>query len=227
MPSPIVDDQMRAYYERRAAEYDDWWLGTGLFEQRVRPGWAAEVAELITVVQGLGAARVLDIACGTGFLTQHLQGEVVAIDQSSAMVAVASARMPHARVLRGDAVPLAFADGEFDRVFTSHFYGHLLPEERTAFLAEARRVAGELIVVDSARRPDLPAEQWQERTLNDGTRHKVYKRFFGAAELADELGAGEILYDGLGAGETLYDGLGAGEILYDGDWFVAVAATGV
>ena len=30
---------MKTYYERRAHEYDDWWLGTGLFADRDRPGW--------------------------------------------------------------------------------------------------------------------------------------------------------------------------------------------
>ena len=49
---------MRAYYERRAAEYDDWWLGTGLFARRDRPGWSAEVADVIAVVRGMPAARV-------------------------------------------------------------------------------------------------------------------------------------------------------------------------
>jgi demethylmenaquinone methyltransferase/2-methoxy-6-polyprenyl-1,4-benzoquinol methylase len=218
MPAPIVDEQMRAYYHQRAAEYDDWWLGTGLFARRERPGWSEEVAELIELIRGLPPARDLDVACGTGFLTQHLQGDVVAIDQSSAMVAVAGARMPHARVLRADAVPLPFADGEFDRVITSHFYGHLLPDERTAFLSEARRVAAELIVVDSARRPGIAAEQWQERKLNDGTLHSVYKRFFGAHELANELGA-----RGNGSSPP-GEHPGAGEILYDGGWFVAVTA---
>jgi SAM-dependent methyltransferase len=203
MPEPIVDEQMRAYYEQRAPEYDDWWLGTGLFVQRDRPGWAAEVDELTRLIGGLAPARVLDVACGTGFLTQHLRGEVVAVDQSSAMVEVASARMPHVHVQQADAVPLPFADGHFDRVLTSHFYGHLLADERVAFVAEARRVGRELIVVDSACRPDQPDEQWQERKLNDGTRHSVYKRFFAGPDLADELG---------------------GEVLHDGSWFVVVAA---
>jgi hypothetical protein len=31
-----MDERMRAYYNRRAFEYDDWWLGTGLFEARER-----------------------------------------------------------------------------------------------------------------------------------------------------------------------------------------------
>jgi hypothetical protein len=29
---------MLEYYDRRAPEYDDWYMGTGLFAQRDRPG---------------------------------------------------------------------------------------------------------------------------------------------------------------------------------------------
>ena len=195
---------MRRYYDRRAHEYDDWWVGRGVFAGRPRPGWSEEVGELVSVIRALPPARTLDVACGTGFLTQHLPGEVVGLDQSEAMVAVASERMPDVRVVQGDAVPLPFADGEFQRVFTSHFYGHLLPEEREPFLLEARRVAAELVVVDAALREDVPPEEHQQRVLNDGSRHTVYKRFLAPEELAAELGGGRVLHAGR--------------------WFVAVAA---
>jgi ubiquinone/menaquinone biosynthesis C-methylase UbiE len=200
----VVDEGMRAYYERRAPEYDDWWDGTGLFAERDRPGWSDEVAALVAVIVQLAPARVLDVACGTGFLTQHLRGAVTGLDQSAQMLAVAAARMPSATFVKGDAVPLPFADGTFDRIFTSHFYGHLLPSERTRFLAEARRAGRELVVVDSARRAGVPADEWQERALNDGSAHRVYKRFLRGSELIDELGGGAILHE-----DT---------------WFVAVAA---
>ena len=196
MASQIVDARMRAYYDQRAREYDDWWLGTGQFERRDRPGWGAEVGELTGVIAALPPARVLDIACGTGYLTQHLRGVVVGLDQSASMVEVAAARVPGAHVVEGDAFPLPFADGEFDRVFTGHFYGHLLPGERERFLAEAHRVGREIVVVDAALRDGVDAEQWQDRVLNDGTRHSVYKRFFTGDGLAQELGGGEILHDG-------------------------------
>jgi demethylmenaquinone methyltransferase/2-methoxy-6-polyprenyl-1,4-benzoquinol methylase len=187
---------MRAYYDARAGEYDDWWLGRGLYAARDRPGWHEEVERLYEVVAGLAPCRVLDVACGTGFLTRHLRGDVAGLDQSPAMMAVASARLPDARIVQGDAVSLPFADGAFDRVFTGHFYGHLPAEERERFVAEARRVAPELVVVDSALREDVDPEEWQERVLNDGTRHRVYKRFFRAGELAGELGGAEVLHDG-------------------------------
>ena len=196
MTDRVIDDDMRRYYEQRAAEYDDWWLGTGLFAERERPGWHEEVEQLVKLVTDLAPARVLDVACGTGFLTRHLRGDITALDQSQNMLDIVAGRMPRARVVRGDAVPLPFKDGEFDRVSTSHFDGHLLASERDAFLREARRVGSQLVVVDSALRPGVEPEQWQERILNDGSRHQVYKRFFTGPQLATELGGGEVLHEG-------------------------------
>jgi SAM-dependent methyltransferase len=199
----VIGAPMRDYYERRAREYDDWWLGTGLFTRRERPGWHDEVQRLITLLEGLPPAHTLDVACGTGFLTRHLPGEVTGLDQSATMVEIATGRGLDAE--RGEAVPLPFADGAFERLFTSHFYGHLLPGEESArFLAEARRVAAELVVVDAAARPDVEDERWEERRLNDGSTHQVYKRRFLGPDLAEELGGGGVLHAG--------------------DWFVVVQA---
>ncbi len=192
---------MRAYYERRAREYDDWWEGAGLFARRERPGWHEEVAQLRHVLERLPPRRTLDVACGTGYLTRWLPGDVVGLDQSEAMLAVASRRV--GEVVHGDALALPFGDGAFERVFTSHFWGHLLEDERAAFLAEARRVASQLVVCDSA---GADVEEWQERTLNDGSRHRVYKRWF--------------------RGETLAAELGGGDVLHEGRWFVVVASLG-
>ena len=88
-------------------------------------------------------------------------------------------------------------------MFTGHFYGHLPPPQRAAFLGEARRVGRELVVVDTARRPGVAAEEWQERVLSDGSRHRVFKRFFTGPQLAEEIG---------------------GEVLLEGSWFVAARA---
>lgn len=187
---------MRVYYDQRAGEYDDWWLGTGLFAQRVRPGWPEEVTTIIDMLSALTPGRWLDVACGTGFLTQHLRGDVVALDQAPAMIDIVSARLPSARTVCGEAVPLPFADSTFDRILTSHFYGHLLGPERHAFLQEARRVAHGLVVIDSALREDVEPEEWQQRALNDGSQHRVYKRYFTAPQLAAELGGANTLHDG-------------------------------
>jgi len=187
---------VKAYYDRRAPEYDEWYLGSGRFAERDRPGWEAEVEGLRRALEGLPPARTLDVACGTGFLTRHLPGEVVGLDQSASMLEEARPQAPQATFLEGDALTLPFEDCTFDRVFTAHFYGHLEHDERERFLGEASRVAKELVVADSALRPDVEPEERQERILNDGSRWEVYKRYFSAEELAQELGGGETLFAG-------------------------------
>jgi ubiquinone/menaquinone biosynthesis C-methylase UbiE len=187
---------MKAYYDRRAREYDDWYLGTGRFADRDRPGWNDELAELIAALETLPPARTLDIACGTGFLTRHLPGEIVGLDQSESMLEEAKRQAPDAEYVRGDALELPFPDAAFDRIFTAHFYGHLEDDHRQAFLSESRRVAHELVVVDSALRTGVEPEERQERILNDGSRWEVYKRYFTPEGLADELGGGETVFAG-------------------------------
>jgi ubiquinone/menaquinone biosynthesis C-methylase UbiE len=185
---------LKQYHDARAREYDDWYLGQGLFEQRERPGWEAAVRALEEALARLPAVSTLDVACGTGFLTRHLRGDITALDQSERMLEIAGERVPGLKLVRGDALELPFVDSSFERVFTGHFYGHLQQAERLSFLAEARRVATELIVVDAAARPDHGRQEWQTRVLNDGSSFGVYKRYFNAQELADELGRGKILH---------------------------------
>jgi demethylmenaquinone methyltransferase/2-methoxy-6-polyprenyl-1,4-benzoquinol methylase len=195
---------VKEYYDRRAPEYDDWYEGTGRFAARERPAWREMVEELARALAALPPARTLDVACGTGYATRWLPGELTGLDQSARMLAIAAERLPDARFVEGDGLELPFTDDSFERVTAMHFYGHLEDGDREGFLAEARRVARELVVVDAALRDDVEPEEWQERILNDGSRWTVYKRYFTAAGLLAELGGGRTLHTG--------------------DWFVAVAS---
>ena len=195
---------MKEYYDTRAPEYDEWWLGLGRFADRERPGWEEELDEIAVLLGRLSPVRTLDVACGTGFITRHLPGELVGLDQSERMLEIARERIPDATFVQGDALSLPFDDGSFDRLFTSYFYCHLEEPDRGRFLAEARRVAAELIVMGS--RPgsaDEPLERWEERMLNDGSTWPVYKRVFDPDALAAELG---------------------GDVLHAGRWFVVACA---
>ena len=195
---------MRAYYDARAREYDDWIHGVGVYADRVRPGWKKELAALERTLAALPPASTLDVAAGSGYFTRFLPGHVVAVDQSANMIEVAREREAADEYVVGEALELPFDDGSFERVFTGHFYGHLEAAERDRFLREARRVAHELVVLDSAWREGVEREQWQERLLTDGSRWQVYKRYFEPEQLAEELGGGRIVFAG--------------------DWFVVVQA---
>jgi ubiquinone/menaquinone biosynthesis C-methylase UbiE len=192
VPSPA---SMEAYYERRAREYDDWYLGRGRFAARDRPGFRAELREIAASLSSLPPARTLDVGCGTGFVTRHLPGPVTALDRSPGMLEVAAGRVPGPFVC-ADLLALPFRDRAFDRVFAGHVYGHLTRSRAGRFLEEARRVGSELVILDSALRPDVRHEEVQERVLEDGSIHRVLKRYFDPRELLHELRPARPLFRG-------------------------------
>ncbi len=182
---------MRDYYEQRAAEYD-----ATSYEQLLQdPVGARDLDKLEGLIAARTPGRVLDIGCGSGWLTRAIRGDVVAVDQSQSMLRLAAARLPQGVFIHAMAPPLPFADNTFDTALTSHVYGHIESEaDRNEFLGETLRVASELIIVEQARPSDHPGSGWEDRPLRDGSRHRIYKRYYTAAALADEVG-GRVLLD--------------------------------
>ena len=180
-------ERMRRYYDRLAPEY----------EKASRGEAEEDLPGLLRAISLLPPARVLDVACGPGSLTQHLTGDVTGLDASEAMLEIARERVPGAGFVRGDALRLPFADGCFDRVFASFFYGLLPHSDRERFLAEARRLSGELVLVEPTPEwePNGRAEAWESRVLSDGSRYEIFRRYFTAEALAEELG-GRVLFAG-------------------------------
>jgi ubiquinone/menaquinone biosynthesis C-methylase UbiE len=186
----------RSYYDRRAPEYDDFYLGTGLFAQRLRPGWPEELTVLKAMLASVPFSSFLDVACGTGFLGESLPGSVTGLDQSASMLAIARSRIPRGTFVRGNALEMPFRSQQFDCLTAAHFYGHLDETARRIFLIEARRVSKSILIIDAAARDDVPPEEHQERVLNDGSRHVVYKRYFTPEGISAEIGTGRVLHAG-------------------------------
>jgi SAM-dependent methyltransferase len=181
---------MKEYYDRRAAEYD-----ATSYELTLASEEAADLERLEAFVAGIGPGRILDIACGTGWLTRLLRGDVVGLDQSEAMLSIARERVPEARFIRADVPPLPFPDDSFDVALAAHIYCHIEHEgERREFVSEALCVAPRLVVVEQAWRRGLAEEAWEQRGLRDGSRHRVFKRYFTPERLAAELG-GSIAFE--------------------------------
>jgi SAM-dependent methyltransferase len=182
-------EHMKQYYDRRASEYEH--------NEAFREEPSEDLPGLLHAISVLPPARVLDVACGTGFLTQHLGSDLTGLDQSEAMLEVARRRVPWAEFVRGDAFRMPFAEDSFDRVFASFFYGLLPLEDRRGFLQEARRVGDELILVEPTPEwaPSGRAEGWEERHLSDGSLYEIYRRYFTADRFAEELD-GRILFAG-------------------------------
>jgi demethylmenaquinone methyltransferase / 2-methoxy-6-polyprenyl-1,4-benzoquinol methylase len=104
--------------------------------------------------------RALDLCCGTGdvaFALREKEAEVIAVDFSAEMLAVAQERAKNSQAgetapvqfLRGDAQQVAFPDGSFDVVTVAYGLRNLASWERG--LEEMWRVAepgGRLLVLD-------------------------------------------------------------------------------
>ena len=182
-------EHMKQYYDRLTFEYEE--------NEASREEPAEDLPGLFHAISLLRQATVLDVACGTGFFTQHLGSEVTGLDQSEAMLKVARERVPWAEFVRGDAFRMPFAERSFGRIFASFFYGLLPLEDRGRFLEEARRVGEELILVEPTPEwvPSGRAEGWEERGLSDGSRYEIYRRYFTAETFTEELD-GRILFAG-------------------------------
>jgi ubiquinone/menaquinone biosynthesis C-methylase UbiE len=192
-------ERMKEYYDRLAPEYEE--------NQASREEAAEDLPGLFHALSLLLPARVLDVACGPGFLTRHLGADVTGLDQSEAMLQIACEHVPWAEFVSGDAFQMPFADRSFDKVFASFFYGLLPLPDRGRFLAEAQRVANELVLVEPTPEwePSGRAEGWEERALSDGSQYDIYRRYFTPAALAAELDS---------------------RILFAGRWVVMVAVGG-
>jgi ubiquinone/menaquinone biosynthesis C-methylase UbiE len=136
-------------------------------------------AEIGRILQRGGrAARVLDVACGTGNWLAVQAGahasrpvEWHGLDASRDMLAVARAKVPAARLVEGRAEKLAYRDGEFDFVAVNFAFHHFAGKE--AALDEIVRV---LAPGGSLRMNNFAAERGD---------HWWLYRFFPAAIAAD------------------------------------------
>ncbi len=124
---------------------DEWYTATDhpiallRAENRVRTRW---IAQDIDKYQGK-SAKVLDVGCGAGFLTNYLslQGYgVTGIDlsQNSLEVALRYDESKRVQYLLADAYKLPFADGSFDVVCAMDILEHV--DNPTKLISEGSRV---------------------------------------------------------------------------------------
>jgi SAM-dependent methyltransferase len=120
----------RSGWERAAARYEECWTDTVLF-----------VGPLLDAVAVRPRSRLLDIACGPGYVSEAAAARgarPVGLDVAEAMIERARRRCPDLSFVVGDALQLPFPDASFDAVTMN--FGILHVSQPQLALAEARRV---------------------------------------------------------------------------------------
>jgi ubiquinone/menaquinone biosynthesis C-methylase UbiE len=196
-PEPGADEGLLDYYRRRAGEYEAIYA---------RPERQADLASLRgTIAARLAGARVLELACGTGYWTTLIAAtasSVLATDFAEEPMRIARAKAyPGGRVRfeLADAYALAAALGRFDAAFAGFWWSHVPRGRLDEFLASlharlergARVLLLDNLYVEGNSTPvaeiDKAGNTYQLRTLGDGSRVRVLKNFVSQAELRERL----------------------------------------
>src|SRR4051794_39479399 len=99
------------------------------------------VEALLDAAEARAGSRLLDVACGPGFVSEEAAARgaaPVGLDVAPGMVERARGRCPALTFVEGDALALPFPDERFDAVTMNFGILHLSEPERA--VAEARRV---------------------------------------------------------------------------------------
>jgi ubiquinone/menaquinone biosynthesis C-methylase UbiE len=184
--------EMQAYYAARAPYYDAVYL---------KPERANDIAFLPHHLSSRLANRsVLEVACGTGFWTQHIAPHaqrLVATDGTAEPLEFAKLRPAASTVTfsQVDAYHLPADLGQFSGAFAGLWFSHVPIEARTQFLQSlhARLEPGARVLFldnSSIQCRELPITEtddqgntYQHRQLKDGSMHRVLKNFPTQAEL--------------------------------------------
>ena len=196
-------ERMRAYYAQRAAVYE---------RVYAKPERQADLRAMEAWLPSPFAGRsVLEVACGTAWWTPHGARDArrwLATDVNEEVLAIARAKKPMPAAVsfaNVDAYTLAGLNeiqgsARFDAAFAGFWWSHVPLARLTPWLEvlHARLAPGARVVFCDNRnvegsstplsRTDADGNTWQQRTLDDGSRHEVLKNYPGADEAIARLG---------------------------------------
>lgn len=182
-----ADPKMQAYYASRASEYER------IYAKPERQPDLRRLERLIP--DALKGRRVIEVACGTGYWTQHLApvaSFVLATDTAAETLEIARSKpLPEGKVefAIADAFDLPVTVGQFSGAYAGFWWSHLRPAEAAAFYASLRKCLspGAVVVlmdnlyVEGSSTPisrtDSEGNTWQTRKLDSGATHEVLKNF--------------------------------------------------
>ncbi|MFL5726556.1 MAG: class I SAM-dependent methyltransferase [Chloroflexota bacterium] len=199
-----VGDTLVAYYEARAAEYDDWYLRRGRYERGAihDAAWNAELDGAGTWLDALPIhGEIVELAAGTGWWSPLLasKGELSIYDAAEAPLERARERLLAHRLRAHIHVRDAWTepDRQVDALFCGFWLSHVERDRTAEFVGLARRwlkPGGIFAFIDSLPDPQSGASDHPPnvgdsslRRLDDGREFRIIKVYREPAELRESL----------------------------------------
>jgi demethylmenaquinone methyltransferase/2-methoxy-6-polyprenyl-1,4-benzoquinol methylase len=194
--------EQRAFYRRRAPEYDDWWQRRGRYDSGPQDAaeWQAQVSVLeAALAEFAPTGDVVELAGGTGWWTERLAtvaGSLTVVDSSPETLELSRRRVgrPDVRYEVADLFEWPAA-ADYDVVFFSFWLSHVPTAWFSRFwtvVGSLLRPGGRVFLIDNRRDPTVAREDpvvvdegggIQRRRLSDGSEHRVIKLLYEPAEL--------------------------------------------
>jgi len=194
--------EMMVYYNERAKEYDEVYIGKGPaipYPDACRN----DVSKIKKMVSSFGKGHLIDIGCGTGFWLPYYSqncSKITLIDQSEEMILECKERVDKLRLknrcdfVQGDFFEVEFENCLFESVVTGFFISHITSELEQVFFAKLNKILkpnAQLMIIDSAwsskREQYRKKEGIQKRVLNNGRIFTIYKRYFNGSDIEEIL----------------------------------------
>jgi len=225
----VTDDkiirEMMSYYDERAEEYDEIYLGKG--HTTIDPDvYRKDVAKVSEMVSRFGKGHLIDIGCGAGFwLPSYARNcnQITFLDQSERMLSKCKDRVEQlglantSRFIQGDFLDVNLETLKYDCALVGFLLSHLTFQQEEVFfgkLEEILETNPQLMFIDSvwnARRQQYREKEGiQERVLSDGRIFRIYKRYFERPDVEEMFKRYDFRIESCYAGDALIAAIAEG-----------------
>lgn len=190
-------ETMTAYYQSRAREYE------AIYDKPERQDDIAALKRWLA--HRTSGARVLEVACGTGYWTAvaaPVASAILATDINSAPLDIARAKSlgAHVTFQQADAYDLPTSQQPCDVAMAHFWWSHVLIADQNRFLQHVSERLGKgarLLMIDNRyvagsstpiARQDADGNCYQLRRLSDGSTYEVLKNFPSPDDVRRALG---------------------------------------
>jgi SAM-dependent methyltransferase len=190
------------YYDERAPEYEAFYRG-GLPAKVPDPAvYRNDTSAISKLLAGYIGGECIDLACGTGFWLPVYEKNcrrITLLDQSGSMLAECARKIEKlgienkAEIVRGDLFGYPFREREYDSAIAGFWLSHLTDAEEDSFFHIIKGILkpeGVFVIIDDVWSQEIaatgrPKAGKVSRSLGDGRRFEIFKRYLGEQDLYD------------------------------------------